>query len=163
MSEDPRPARTPSTRAALARLEPLVGVWDTEMSVQGTPVARNRVVHAWTEDGAFLRISAVVVPVEFEQPALWRENAPASTVSLVGLDGATDRFTMFYSDSRGVHRVYGLDVRDSAWRITGTAGPAFHQRFTGTIAGDTITSRWEASADGTDWRTDFDQVYTRVS
>jgi hypothetical protein len=44
-------------------------------------------------------------------------------------------------------------------------GEPFSQRFTGRISedGNTIEARWEAAKDGTNWETDFDLVFTRVS
>ncbi|TMR99446.1 hypothetical protein [Nonomuraea basaltis] len=82
---------------------------------------------------------------------------------MIGLDDATEEFTMLYADARGVHRVYRMTFTDGEWRIW-RAAPGFHQRFTGTLSsdGDTVEARWEMSRDGVTWNVDFELTYRRV-
>jgi hypothetical protein len=145
------------------RLDVLVGEWEMESSVEGRPVARGRVVYEWLEQGNFLVQHADGQPVESAPPE-WHEHWPLPSTSIVGLDDTTGAFTMLYADARGVFRVYQLTFDGVTMHIRRDA-PGFHQRFTGTLddTGRVMTARWEKSADGEAWRTDFDMVYTRVS
>lgn len=89
-------------------------------------------------------------------------DAPFPTTAVIGLDDATDDFTMLYADARGVHRVYRMTFGHGEWRIWRYA-PGFNQRFTGTLSadGDTVDARWEMSKDGETWQLDFELTYTR--
>ena len=70
---------------------------------------------------------------------------------------------MLYTDARGVYRVYPMSLGDGVWKMWREA-PGFFQRFTGTVSrdGNTITSCWEKSRDGSRWEHDFDVTYTKV-
>jgi len=70
---------------------------------------------------------------------------------------------MLYADARNVVRVYQMTLADGVWEVWRDA-PGFFQRFRGAFedGGRFIRGRWEASPDGTSWRTDFDQNYRRI-
>jgi hypothetical protein len=86
-------------------------------------------------------------------------------MTIAGFDEGAETFLLLYADARGVSRVSQLSLDDGVWKIWGKSGPSFYQRFTGTFAddGNTITGRWERSSDSTDWETDFDVRYSKVS
>jgi hypothetical protein len=69
---------------------------------------------------------------------------------------------MHYFDSRGIFRVYELNVDAEAWRLWRNA-PGFSQRFTGSFAdsGDTIAGRWQLCEDDVNWNDDLQIVYRR--
>ena len=154
----------PTASPMLARLGVLVGEWDMQASIGGQPTGRARATFEPLEAGAFLIQHADAVPSEFEIPAEWAANSPFPLTTVIGLDDASGTFCYLYADARGVHRVYQMSLTGDGWKIWGQSGPEFFQRFTGTFSGDgnTITGRWEASRDGTNWETDFDMTYSRA-
>jgi len=144
------------------RLEVLVGAWEMETSQEGQVVARGLSVYGWLESGRFL-VQHSDGEVLDSAPDRWRENWPLPSTSIIGLDDATEEFTMLYADARGVFRVYRMAADKEGITIWREA-PGFHQRFTGTFTdgGDTLVARWEMSTDGAQWSTDFEQVFRRV-
>ncbi|MEQ4716620.1 hypothetical protein [Nonomuraea sp. B19D2] len=147
---------------ALARLDLLVGRWTVQPKVDGLGSAWTE--FAWQDDGLFLRQFTDAEPPPPTAPQAWRDHAPFPTVSLFGLDDATEEFTMLYADARGVHRVYRMTLADGEWRIWRHA-PGFNQRFHGTFSadGDTVNARWERSEDGRTWDLDFEITYVRAA
>ncbi|WP_066366553.1 hypothetical protein [Herbidospora mongoliensis] len=145
----------------LARLDALVGRWSLQPHVEGVGTAWTE--FSWDASGLFLRQLTDADPMPDTTPSGWRENAPFPTTTLIGLDDATDEFTVLYADGRGVHRVYGMNFTDGRWTMWRDA-PGFNQRFTGTLSadGDTVDARWETSADGATWTLDFELTYTRL-
>lgn len=150
--------------AALARLDALVGEWEMEATVGGRSMGSSRTTLRWADEGAFLLQRADVVAVGDDVPPGWVTNLPFPLWGVVGLDDHSGRFTMLYSDSRGVSRVYSMTLEDGLWRMWGRPGPEFFQRFTGNFSDDgaVITARWESSKQGTEWVLDFDLIYTRM-
>ena len=140
-------------------LHRLIGTWEFEPTVDGRPAGRGRATFEWMEDGAFVVERS---EAEWSDPG-WVENAPGSTVSIIGLDDSTDEITMLYADSRGVSRIYRGTLTDEAWRLE-RAAPGFHQRFVGEFrdGGRTIDARWESSPDGTAWALDFPIIYRKT-
>ncbi|MEV0151238.1 MULTISPECIES: hypothetical protein [unclassified Nonomuraea] len=146
--------------ALFAPLAPLVGRWTVQAHVPGLTPAWSE--FTWAENGLFLRQVSDIDEMPESAPQEWREHAPFPTTALIGLDDATGEFTMLYADARGVHRVYRMTFIDGVWRIWRNA-PGFHQRFIGTLQGDTIDAQWELSKDGTTWNADFALTYTRTT
>jgi hypothetical protein len=144
---------------ALGRLDALAGRWTVQLKVPGGGAAWTE--FAWLDGGLFLR-QVTDVDDSDSLPPEWRANAPFPTTAVIGLDDATDDFTMLYADARGVHRVYQMTFGDGEWRIWRYA-PGFNQRFTGTLSadGDMVDARWEMSKDGETWQLDFGLTYTR--
>jgi hypothetical protein len=145
---------------ALARLDVLVGRWAVQPKVEGLGSAWTE--FAWQDGGAYLHQYADVDEIPATAPQAWREHAPFPTTGVIGLDDATDEFTMLYADARGVYRVYRMTLADGAWTMWREA-PGFNQRFTGTFSadGDTVEAQWEMSEDGTTWNVDFELTYRR--
>jgi len=145
------------------RLEKLVGAWETETVADGQVVARGLTVYGWLEDRRFL-VQHADGEVTDEAPALWRDNWPLPSTSIIGFDDASGSFTMLYADARDVFRVYQMAAEKDVitlWR----EAPGFHQRFTGAFDsdGNTLTAMWEQSTDGLQWSKDFDVVYRRLA
>jgi uncharacterized protein YndB with AHSA1/START domain len=156
------PADVPAQRpAALDRLDALIGEWELEATFDegffgpASPAVTNRggrTTFEWL-DGRFFLTQRFVV----ENPA-----AP-NGIAIIGLSEEPDTFTQHYYDSRGVARVYAMSLDGNVWRLHREA-PGFWQRYAGTISADgtTITGAWEMSADGQEWKHDFDLNYIKV-
>ena len=145
----------PTAEDARKQLEPLVGEWTLEAS---SPDGRRwlgegRASFGWHESRAHL-IARTTVDLP---------GAP-NTISIIGCDAANAAYFQLYSDDRGVCRVYEMSIGDGEWRLW-RAGDPFPQRYTATISedGNTIDGRWEKAEDGTNYTTDFNLRYTRVS
>ncbi|WP_227380046.1 hypothetical protein [Haladaptatus halobius] len=162
MSDEEANGQPVESNPVLGRLNRLVGEWETEVRIDGQTLRGGRATFNWLEDGAFLVYRSEVVDLS-DAPTEWIENAPRSTVSVIGLDDSSEEFTMLYTDSRGVFRVYQMSLSNGVWKIWRDT-PGFAQHFTGTFSedGDTIEATWERSDDGVDWEVDFDLTYTRV-
>jgi hypothetical protein len=85
-------------------------------------------------------------------------------ISIIGCDAANCTYVQLYSDEWGVCRVYEMTIGDGEWKLW-RKGEPFPQRFAGTISegGTTIAGRWENAEDGTNYTTDFDLTYRRVT
>jgi hypothetical protein len=147
---------------ALARLDALVGRWTVQPRVAGLGTGWTE--FTWVEGGKFLRQFADAEPPPQTAPAAWRDNNPLPTTALIGLDDATERFTMLYADRRGVHRVYQMTFDGGVWALWREA-PGFNQRYTGTLGddGQVIDGQWESSRDAERWDLDFEITYRRES
>lgn len=146
----------------LERLNRFVGVWELEVPLDGQTIRGGRETFEWLEDGAFLVQCSEAGDLS-QAPTEWVENAPRSTVSIIGLDDTSGQFTMLYADSRDVFRVYQMSLSDGVWKLWRDA-PGFSQRFTGTFNDDdVIEGTWERSDDGVDWEVDFYLTYTKIS
>ena len=70
---------------------------------------------------------------------------------------------MLYFDERKVSRKYEVSIENNVvkwWRNA----PGFSQRYSLTITddGNTIIGKGELCEDGTTWKKDLDQTYTRI-
>lgn len=136
------------------RLEALVGPWNIELVFPGDSPFRAQTEGSfeWVKEGFFLAYRAGTegsgYPVGF---------------SIIGADDAQNTYTMLYSDSRGVARLYQMSLGDGVWKLW-RDDPEFAQRFTGAFSedGGTITGAWEKRMDGKTWEHDFDLIYRRV-
>ena len=162
MSDEKGNGRTPSRNPALEQLNRFVGEWELEVPLEGQTIRGGRVTFERLEDGAFLVQRSEVGDLS-DAPTEWVENAPRSTVSIIGLDDTNEQFTMLYTDSRDVFRVYQMSLSDGVWKLWRDT-PGFSQRFTGSFNndGDVIEGTWGRSEDGVDWEVDLYQTYTRV-
>lgn len=151
-----------SLNPRLGRLDVLVGRWDVTASSDGRVLSRARATVAWLEDTGLL-VQHVEPPTELVPE--WVGAAPEGSDAVIGLDDHTDAFTMLYTDARGVCRTYRMTFDGRRWTLSGRPGPEFHQRFAGEVArdGSAVLARWEASADGETWSTDFDVTWTRLT
>ena len=145
----------PTAEEALRKLEPLVGEWSLEARwPDGEPwPGGGHATFEWHASGAHL-----VQRTTAELP-----EAP-DNISVIGCDAANGTYFQLYSDERGVCRVYEMSIGNGEWRLW-REGEPFAQRFIAAISddGNTITGRWEAAENGTDYTTDFDVVYRRVA
>jgi hypothetical protein len=135
---------------ALRDLEPFIGEWTVE--VPQYPGQHGRAVFEWLEGGAFLRFRS-----EVPDPA-------PDAMLVISRDDTSEEYTCFHYDARGVSRVYGMSFGRGEWRMWRNV-PGFHQRFSGTVAGDgrSIRGAWEKSPDGAAWDHDLELRYTRVA
>jgi hypothetical protein len=138
----------------LEGLNALVGEWSMETAFPGAPAGdvRGKTAFQWGPGEAFL-----IQRWEVPHPA-----APDG-VAIVAADEESGALVQHYFDSRGVVRDYEMSVEDGVWTLLRLA-PGFCQRFSGRFdtTGDRIDGAWEMSDDGSEWRLDFDLIYTRV-
>jgi hypothetical protein len=156
------PGDVPGERpVSLDRLNLLVGDWEVEATFEagffgpGSPqtTSRGRTTFQWL-DGRFFLTQHFVN----EHPAF------PSGIAIIGTsEEEPDTFVQNYYDSRGVARVYQMTLEGREWKLW-REEPGFSQRYTGVISADgaTITGAWEASADGREWRHDFDLTYIKA-
>jgi hypothetical protein len=141
---------------ALERLEALVGEWTMEAAPPGgSPWAggMGRVSFEWLNGERFL-IQRWTVEVP---------EAPDG-IAIIGAGDEPGSFRQDYFDSRGVRRVYEMNLAEGVWKLWRDAPDPFPQRYIGTFSDDgkAITGRWEKAADVSHWETDFDLTYRRV-
>ena len=146
-------------RAALDRLEVLVGEWELEISLPtppGAPPVRSR--FEWALDRQYL-IQRTEIPTVPEAP---------DSLILYDVDRAGDGhdFTQHYFDSRGVTRLYAMRVEDCVWTLHRNREDfselSFDQRWRATVAPDRIEGHWDIRHPGGDWEPDFGLIYRRV-
>jgi hypothetical protein len=147
----------PTAEEALRELEVLVGVWSMEATPPGGEPwpGRAQATFEWfptSEERLLIERSTVDMP-----------EAP-NGVCVIGCDAANGTYYQLYTDDRGVCRIYEMSIGNGEWKLWRDGEP-FSQRFTATISddGNTIEGRWEAAKDGTNWETDFDLVYRRMT
>ena len=156
-----------TTEPALQPLNRLVGSWVTEATHPAVPgvVVHGTASIEWLEGRRFLILRSrndhpdfpdAMSIIGFTDADRVDANTDESTAS------SGSRLCMHYFDSRGVFRVYEVNVDVEAWRIRRDA-PGFSQRFTGSFAdnGDTIVSRWQLCRDDAHWDDDLQIVYRR--
>jgi hypothetical protein len=138
-------------------LEVLIGEWELEASFQ-FPVPDGvsaRTTFEWALDRKFILQRATISLPE----------APDGLM-VIAKDG--DGYTQHYFDSRGVVRLYAMQLTNRVWTLERTKADfselPFQQRFIGTISedGNTIDGRWESSDDGSAWELDFGLIYRRT-
>jgi len=145
-------------KAALQRLEILVGEWGIETSLELDPaLGPARMTIEWTLDGAFL-LQRSEVPMA----------AAPDTLSVIAADPDSGAYTQHYFDSRGVVRIYEMELSDERWTLERTRADfselPFAQRYEGRFegGGNRIVGQWMKADAGTNWETDFELSYTRL-
>jgi hypothetical protein len=139
----------------LKRLDVFVGMWEIELVFPGEPPfkAHTQASFEWLDESRFFLI--------------YRAGTEGSGYPVgncvIGADDTMDTYTMLYSDSRGIARLYQMSLHDGVWRQWRN-DPTFYQRFSATFSEDgrTIKGAWENSEDGNNWKHDFDLIYTRA-
>jgi hypothetical protein len=138
------------------RLEPfnaLLGEWTIEATHPAYPstVVPGRATFEWLEGEYFLIQRSRADHPDFPDG-----------IAVIGATSEGD-LSMYYFDSRGVHRVYTVSMSNGVLRIWRDA-PGFSQRFTGTLQDDgrTIAGLWELSRDGSSWDDDLEITYRRA-
>lgn len=149
---------TDETTAARGRaaFQVLVGEWTEQVLVPDIPAGR--VVFEPVLDGRYLVQRSDIPQAEFPD-----------SIAIITYDPEADAYRQHYFDSRGIVRVYKMDLRDGVWTLLRDEPDFtplhFLQRFEGRFSadGNTIEARWETSEDGgTTWNLDFPLRYTRV-
>ena len=143
---------------AVSGLASLAGTW--RLVVWGgsfLPDPEQRVdaglVHfEWVEDGAVLVMRQS-----------GDDNTPPAARMIIGRDQDEDQYTVLYSDSRGVSRVYALSFESGELRIW-RDNASFAQRFEALLShdGSRLTGHWERASDGGPWEHDFYVEYSRI-
>ena len=136
-----------------------MGIWAERIDHPDlTGIPDGRVTFAWTRDGRYLLQDSTIPQPEFPD-----------SLSLIA-PGDEDGTSLQHSfDTRGVTRLYRMDLRGGIWRLWRTEPDCspldFCQRFAGTFSadGNRIDGRWEQSHDGgATWEPDFPLTFTRV-
>jgi hypothetical protein len=152
MSKDSE-QRPPQPTHSLKQFDVLIGHW----TMVGTHPALPSVVHGhssfeWLREGALLA---------------WHFNwerggGIPSAFNIIGHDDAAEPCSMFYTDERGVARIYQMSLVGGVWQMW-RFSPDFSQRMTGTFSDDghTITWQGELSRDGSTWEPDLSVTYTK--
>ncbi len=143
----------------LAALDSLVGGWTEHVDhpeIKGIP--DGRVVFEWALDGRYLLQRSTIPQPEFPD-----------SLALIAPGDEEGSYLQHYFDTRGVTRLYRMDLHDGTlrvWRTEADFSPLdFCQRFEGRLSedGDRIDGRWEQSHDGgATWELDFPLTFTRV-
>jgi hypothetical protein len=142
---------------AMARLEAFIGEWAMDARFPDGNGGTGRAVFEWALERQFL-ICRTVVP-----------GGVPDGLMIMGYDPGRMPYCQHYFDSRGVARVYAMDLSDGAWTLLRDSADFtpldFAQRYTGTFSpdGQRINGRWESAQDGVTWEFDFQLNYTKVS
>lgn len=134
-------------------LEPLVGEWTTEARFPDGLTIRGTTTFEWLEGGGYL-----VQRSTMEDPIVPR----GAMVLGPARDG--DAIVQHYFDSRGVARVYGVELADGVLRLA-RDDEDFAQRYAGHLSDDgaAIRGAWEMSPDhGATWAHDFELDFARA-
>jgi hypothetical protein len=142
--------------AAMARLETFLGEWVMEARFPGGHGGTGRAVFEWALDRQFL-ICRTEVP-----------GGPPDGLMIMGYAPGRMPYRQHYFDSRGVARIYAMDLSEGTWTLMRDSADFtpldFAQRYTGAFAADgqRIDGRWESAQDGAAWELDFHLDYTKV-
>jgi hypothetical protein len=143
----------PTPNPQLEPLHTLVGEWTLEATHPAYPstVVPGRTTFEWLAGEQFLIQRS-------------RSDHPDFPDSIAVIGAQDDGLAMYYFDSRGVHRVYGMSLGDEELKFWRDA-PGFSQRFTGTFGddGDTIAGLWKLSRDDSTWDDDLEITFRRVA
>ena len=138
-------------------LERFVGTWDIDFDMPGLPTGTGRTTFDWLLGRRFL----------VQQASADHPDAPDGHMIITADHRRDDGYLQHYFDSRGVVRLYEMDVDGPEWTLTRTTADFspldFAQRWTSRFSddGDTIEGRWETSPDGVEWALDFRLTYRR--
>lgn len=139
------------------RLKIFIGKWNVEISgmsfrADKAETVTGLITFKWLENESFLIEHSEFSDSEFP-----------SGIEVIGFDDTNENYSVLYSDSRGVLRIYEMTLNEGVWKLWRTA-PGFSQRFTGKFSNNNkiITAKWESSQDGINWEHDFDLIYTKV-
>jgi hypothetical protein len=141
----------------LAALDAFAGEWNVQAALADVPAGRT--VFEWALGGQYL----------IQRSASPGPGVPESLAIVArGEDEGSD--VQHYFDSRGVVRIYRMELSGRRWTLLRTEADfsplTFAQRFQGEFSADgsVIEGQWEMSRDGgVTWSTDFGMTYTRLS
>lgn len=141
----------------LRDLDRLVGEWTLEATHPAFPdlVVPGRCSFEWLDGEKFLIQRSTADHPDFP-----------NSISVIGAMSDEDdgSLSMHYYDSRGVHRVYSLEMSEGVLRIARDA-PGFSQRLEARLAddGDTLGGVWQLSRDDETWDDDLEITYRRAT
>ena len=150
----------------LQQLDRLVGNWTTEATHPAAPglVVRGTVVTEWLEGKQFLIHRSRNDHPDFPDAISIVGATDRDRIGEAAPEPAQPSLTMHYFDSRGVFRVYQVDMEADTnvftiWR----EAPGFSQRFRGTFvdADSGIQGLWQVCEDGSHWHDDLQINYRR--
>jgi hypothetical protein len=144
-----------------AELDPFVGTWEMAMRFPGhDEMSGGTLTYEWMEGEQFL-IQRWEIPEVPEAPG---------GIALIGDDPEGEAYLQHYFDTRGVARVYKMEVEGREWTLRREEPDfsefKFSQRGGGTFSedGNTIEGRWEmADPPGSEYEVDFEWTYRKVS
>jgi hypothetical protein len=152
---------------SLHHLNKLVGDWTTEATHPALPgvVARGTTFTRWLDGERFLVQRGHTDHPDFPDYLAVIGNTADDRIDeseTAETPATSGPLTMHYFDSRGVFRVYNVEVDAVALRIWRDA-PGFSQRFAGRFEdnGNTINGQWHLSRDDTTWDDDVHITYRR--
>lgn len=141
------------TNPELAPFDAMVGDWTTEATHPAYPsaVVHGHTTFEWLEGEQFLIQRS-------------RTDHPDFPDSIAVIGAVTEGLSMYYFDSRGVHRVYEVSLSDGVLRIWRDA-PGFSQRLAARFSddGNTVSGTWELSEDDATWNDDLAITFRRVA
>ena len=139
-------------------LERFIGGWEVVFEMPGMPPARGTTTFDWLLGRRF-----VVQRARADHP-----DAPEGYMVIAPDAHRPGGWLQHYFDSRGVVRLYEMDLDGPDWTLTRTK-PDFSpldlaQRWVSRFSedGDTIAGQWETSPDGQEWQLDFRLTYRRA-
>jgi hypothetical protein len=109
------------------------------------------VTYEWLEGGQFL----------IQRLRTDQEQFP-DAICVIGRPEDGGDLVMEYFDSRGVRRTYGISLEEGELRMW-RDHPGFAQRFSGTLAGDTLEGTWQLARTPGDWADDLKLTYRRAA
>jgi hypothetical protein len=136
-----------------------IGEWEVAFQLPGMPAMPGRTTFEWLLDRRFV----------LQRSSADHPDAPSTHAVISADHRRDDGYLQHYFDSRGVVRLYEMDVDAAEWTLTRVApdfSPLdFAQRWVGEFAdeGNAIDGRWETSPDGREWELDFRLTYRRVA
>jgi hypothetical protein len=141
-------------QAKLEPFEAMIGEWTMELthpSLEDT-VVPGRVTYEWLEGGRFLIQRAVN-----DHPVI------PDSISVIGVMEGDDELSMQYFDSRGVHRVYGIEFDGSELTMQ-RDDPGFDQRASAKLSddGSTLEGVWQLNQDDEGFKDDLAFTYRRA-
>jgi hypothetical protein len=142
-----------------ADLERFIGEWEVTVDLPGASGVAARTTFEWLLGRRFV----------LQRASADHPDAPDGYMVIAADHRRDDGYVQHYFDSRGVVRLYEMDVDGAEWtltRVTPDFSPLdFAQRWISRFSddGDTIDGRWEASPDGREWELDFRMTYRRTT
>ena len=137
-------------------LDQLVGEWTLEATHPAFPdlVVPGRSSFEWLDGEKFM----------IQRSSADHPDFPNSISVIGAMSDDDERLSMHYYDSRGVHRVYSLEMSEGVLRIARDA-PGFSQRLEARVAddGDSFGGVWQLSRDDETWDEDLGITYRRAT
>lgn len=137
------PQNSSTPNPAMARLNVLVGKWNTEGLIKASPSEPATQLKAvdtyeWLPGGYLL--------IHYVDGRMGKDEV--KSIEIIGYDASSQTYTTHSYDNHGNISAYQANLHDSAWTIWGES-----ERFTGMFSDDgtTLTGNWELSTDGKNW------------